>query len=160
MTQSESTPLGNDTNKKFFTLDEARRSLPYVSRIVGDIVACYQGVLDARNHLEMPQPTDDVDEVKRVYDDGMSRLNGLVQEVKEVGVELKDFERGLVDFPAMHDGREINLCWHHGEDTIVAWHEVDSGYSGRQDVTLLEPIGAGAGGMDGEDDLGLGDVNN
>jgi len=144
MTKSESISTEPTPSKKFFTLDEARRAMPYVSRIVGDVISCYQDVLEARNHLEMPQPGDNVDALKLDYDKSMGRLNDFVEELKEVGVELKDFERGLIDFPAMHDGREINLCWHHGEDNIVAWHEVDAGYAGRQDVTLLEPVGAGA----------------
>jgi hypothetical protein len=54
-----------------------------------------------------------------------------------VGVELKDFERGLVDFPALHQDREVLLCWHRGEDEIAFWHELDAGFGGRQSVELL-----------------------
>ncbi len=136
--------------RKYFTLDEARRALGYVSRIVGDITRCYGEVLDIRQRLEMPRPEDTNTELKRDYDTGMAKLNTLIDELQQVGVELKDFERGLIDFPAWHDGREICLCWHQGEATINAWHEVDSGFAGRQDVALLEPVGAGS--ADGPDD--------
>ncbi len=130
--------------KKHFTLSEARKSLTYVSRIVRDITDCYGKVLDAKQRLELPRPEDIAVEVRAEYDSGMEKLNGLVEELQEVGVELKDFERGLIDFPAWHDGREIYLCWHLGEDGIHAWHEVDAGFAGRQDVALLEPVGAGS----------------
>ena len=50
-----------------------------------------------------------------------------------IGVQLKDFARGLVDFPSMRDGRVILLCWELGEgDHIEWWHEVEAGYTGRQ----------------------------
>lgn len=131
--------------KKYFKLDEARRALPYVARVVQDITACYGGVLDTRQRLEMPRPEDASGELKAEYDAGMAKLNALIDELQQVGVELKDFERGLIDFPAWHDGREICLCWHQGEATINAWHEVDAGFAGRQDVALLEPVGAASG---------------
>ena len=143
------------TNKKYFTLDEARRALGYVSRIVQDITQSYGQVLDIRQRLEMPRPEDMNDELKKEYDAGMEKLNGLIDELQQVGVELKDFERGLIDFPAWHDGREICLCWHQGESTISAWHEVDAGFAGRQDVSLLEPVGAGkSDGAQADDELG------
>jgi hypothetical protein len=130
------------SNKKYFKLDEARRALGYVARIVQDITTCYGQVLDIRQRLEMPRPEDMGEELKAEYDAGMAKLNGLIDELQQVGVELKDFERGLIDFPAWHDGREICLCWHQGESTINAWHEVDAGFAGRQDVSLLEPVAA------------------
>ena len=64
-------------------------------------------------------------------------LNLLIDELQQIGVELKDFEKGLVDFPAVHLNREISLCWHSGETNVHTWHEVDAGYAGRQDVTML-----------------------
>jgi hypothetical protein len=146
MTTKRKTASGRPkTNKKYFTIEEARRALPYVSRIVSDITACYGQVLDIRQRLEMPRPEDLNEQLKSEYDGGMAKLNGLIDELQQVGVELKDFERGLIDFPAWHDGREICLCWHQGEASISAWHEVDAGFAGRQDVTLLEPVGAGSG---------------
>ena len=129
--------------RKFFTIEEARRALPYVARVVKDIMACYSYVLELRERLEIPRPDDTTSELKRDYEHGMEKLNTLLEEIQQVGVELKDFERGLVDFPAWHDGREVCLCWHVGEQTIGAWHEVDAGFAGRQDITLLEPVGVG-----------------
>jgi len=139
-------PVTDD--RKHFTLEEARRALPYISRVVKDIMACYSYVLELRERLEIPRPDDSSNELKRDYEAGMEKLNTLLEEMQQVGVELKDFERGLVDFPAWHDGREVCLCWHVGESTIGAWHEVDAGFAGRQDITLLEPVGAGKRGTE------------
>ena len=73
----------------------------------------------------------------------MDRLSDLIDELREVGVDLKDFQKGLVDFPALYEDREVQLCWKKGEDQIEYWHEADAGYAGRQATELREP---GAGG--------------
>lgn len=135
--------------KKFFSIEEANRALPYVSRVVQDIADGYKRVMDARHRLEMPRPEDDPHTIRDEYDKGWDKLNDLIAELQQVGVELKDFEKGLIDFPCMHDGREVYLCWKLGEEKITAWHETDSGFSGRQDVAMLEPMTAPTG----EDDI-------
>jgi hypothetical protein len=124
--------------KKYFTLVEANRSLPYVARIVEDLTASYREAIAIRDRLEHPHPDDAPEKFRSEYDRWMDRLNDLVDELRQVGVELKDLEKGLLDFPAVHHEREIYFCWHKGESTVRAWHEVDAGYAGRQDIALLE----------------------
>jgi hypothetical protein len=59
-------------------------------------------------------------------------LTTLMSEIEALGVQLKDFTRGLVDFPSLRDGRMVLLCWQLGEgDTVEWWHGVDDGYAGR-----------------------------
>jgi hypothetical protein len=72
----------------------------------------------------------------------MSWPNGLLEELKAVGCELKDFELGLVDFYALLDDRLVFLCWRLGEPRVEYWHEVDAGIAGRQpvDETLFPGI--------------------
>lgn len=123
--------------KRFFTLDEANRSLPYVRRIVQDLTACYTHVLEVRHDIEHPQDGQTPEHLETQYEQAMERLGLFVDELNMVGVELKDFEKGLLDFPSMLEEREILLCWQLGEDKICAWHEVDAGYKGRQGVELL-----------------------
>jgi hypothetical protein len=60
-------------------------------------------------------------------------LGKLTTELHELGVQLKDYTRGLIDFPAMRDGRVVLLCWQLDEgDEIEWWHEVEDGFAGRQ----------------------------
>jgi hypothetical protein len=57
------------------------------------------------------------------------RLLGALQ---EAGIVIRDIDRGLVDFPALLDGREVYLCWQLGEDGVDHWHDLEAGYGGRQ----------------------------
>jgi hypothetical protein len=54
------------------------------------------------------------------------------QELRGLGIELKDYFTGLVDFPAWMDGREVYLCWKLGEPEVAHWHELDAGFAGRR----------------------------
>ena len=62
------------------------------------------------------------------------RLDALIHQILETGVQVKDINTGLLDFSAMRDGREVYLCWKYGEENIAFWHEVDAGYAGRQSI--------------------------
>jgi hypothetical protein len=62
-------------------------------------------------------------------------VNSLAEEVQEMGCELKGIEEGLIDFRAEMDGREIYLCWKFGEGRIDWWHELDTGFVGRQPLS-------------------------
>jgi hypothetical protein len=55
-----------------------------------------------------------------------------VRELSALGVQVKDLERGLVDFPALREGEEVLLCWQLGEDEVGYWHGADDGFAGRQ----------------------------
>ena len=70
-----------------------------------------------------------------------SELSGLAEaaiacaeRLDELGVTVKDLDLGLLDFPALHDGREIELCWHVGEPSVAFWHEIGEGYAGRKPI--------------------------
>ena len=61
-----------------------------------------------------------------------AEVNGLAEQVHDMGCELKGIEEGLIDFRAEMDGREVYLCWKLGEDTIAWCHELDTGFGGRR----------------------------
>ena len=56
----------------------------------------------------------------------------MLQEFQRREIQVKDLQRGLVDFPAMLEGREVFLCWEQDEEDIEFWHELDGGYAGRE----------------------------
>lgn len=119
---------------KCFTVQEANASLPYVSRVVGDIVTVYGQIVALREAVDQGQ---EVRQAERAYEQAMDRLAELVDELHRVGVELKDFETGLIDFPAWYQGREVLLCWRLGESQVAHWHEIHAGFEGRQPVAEL-----------------------
>ncbi len=55
-----------------------------------------------------------------------------MRELSEAGIQVKDLEAGLVDFPHLRQGEEVFLCWKLGEETIGYWHELESGFAGRK----------------------------
>lgn len=62
----------------------------------------------------------------------LSAFKELLEEFNQREIQVKDIDRGLVDFPAIQAGREVFLCWELEEDDITHWHDLDSGYAGRE----------------------------
>ncbi len=60
------------------------------------------------------------------------RLDALMHKIQDMDIEVKDLSIGLIDFFALHDEREVCLCWKYGEDRIQFWHEIDAGFQGRE----------------------------
>ena len=123
---------------KHFTLAEARASLPALRRRllrIGELLA------EARRAQETPGTSHVVilrGNGKGPIVSGAGRwkeeAQRLIEEVADEGIQIKDLERGLVDFPHFLGGdpaHEVFLCWHLGEDTIDYWHEIDAGIAGR-----------------------------
>jgi hypothetical protein len=127
---------GGKPGKKYFTVGEANRSLTYVSRVTSDLIDCYGKMISLQHLIHHPKGQA-VELLEDQFDRLKDHMEELVAELKFAGVEVKDVERGLLDFLALHEGREIYLCWHFGEKAVTSWHELDSGFSGRQDVSLL-----------------------
>lgn len=135
---SQPTATPSEDDCLFFTPERANRALPYVKRIVRDVRQAYRHAVAVQHRLERPTAEEDTVELTRQYETLMGQLNEYLDELHLVGVELKDYELGLVDFPAMFEGREISLCWKYGEPQVHAWHELDDGFGGRQSVDRLK----------------------
>ena len=122
---------------KIFTLEEAGRALPLVRRIVGDLVEQYRLLQRLEKERKLVGQLGHPEE-KRATDArghaAAARLAELIDEVTSIGCDIKDLEKGLVDFPAMHEGRRIELCWMLGEERVEWWHETTSGFAGRRRV--------------------------
>lgn len=122
-----------------FTVDDANRTLPLVRRIVSDAVRDYwQWQEKVREYEEVAanrlvdQPNEDADRLEREATELAREIDGYVAEIRELGVEMKGFDTGLVDFPGEVDGKPVMLCWQLGEDSVQYWHEEDAGFAGRQ----------------------------
>jgi hypothetical protein len=60
------------------------------------------------------------------------------ERLDELGVALKDLDRGLLDFPSVREGSDVLLCWHVGEETVGFWHGLEDGYAGRKPIDWSE----------------------
>lgn len=122
-----------------FTLAGANATLPLVSRVVADLVRLHAVWRAAVTSYELAQADADASEESAMAREArleVGRLAGEIEscleELEQVGCLFRDFDLGLVDFPAEHDGRIVHLCWQHGESEVTHWHELDAGYAGRQ----------------------------
>ena len=122
--------------KRRFSLAQANSALPLVRRIVADIVRTHGHAVGCQQELE--RAGKNVSDAQARLETAMNKLEDFVDELTEVGCELKDYQTGLIDFIGRHQGRDVCLCWRLGEERIGYWHELDAGFAGRQPVTKLE----------------------
>jgi hypothetical protein len=135
---------------RYFTVDEADRTLPLVRRIVRDIVHDYaewKERVRGYEYLAGRQQAEESAEqraARREVEVLAERIEGYIDELASIGCVFKGFEEGLVDFYGrMHD-RDVFWCWKLGEPSIEYWHEIDDGYAGRQPIHR-EPVAEEAG---------------
>jgi hypothetical protein len=123
---------------KLFSVDEANALLPAVRRIVERVARAHGRVAALRESAReagegasasgggfMPEG--------ELYVRALGSLVEGATELEALGVQLKDYGRGLIDFPAMREGRVVLLCWQLGEgDRVEWWHDLETGFAGRQ----------------------------
>jgi hypothetical protein len=121
---------------KIFTVQEANALLPNVRVIVGEIQRAHKKL--SRYRDEARKASEAAEQGGGGLTDGvayaliLTTLTSKLAELESLGVQLKDFERGLIDFPSLRDGRVVLLCWQLGEgDELEWWHDVDAGFAGR-----------------------------
>jgi hypothetical protein len=122
-------------HERIFTLSEAIALLP-------DLRSILQEMTDEWNQIKSLNPQIQKARDKAQFDghspygveymESVSHLMFVLQQIRNMGVLLKDVDRGLCDFPYMKDGRVVYLCWHLGEETIGYWHDIEAGFAGRE----------------------------
>ena len=115
--------------QKHFTPQEANKRLPLVKQIVGDILA-------KARQLRSVMAGANASSQKEAYEKTLAQMNGLIDELENLGCFYKDwnFEKGLVDFPAIIDGQEVLLCWHSDEPDVRWYHGIEEGFGGRRQI--------------------------
>ncbi len=125
---------------KIFTLEEATSLMPQVREHVQQIQAHKHRADESREAYEQ---LDAAHARGNGYDmqreilanqiiDSMKSVQAGFLKLRDIGCELKDIEMGLIDFPSIHNGQLINLCWMIDEDEIGFWHSLDSGFASRK----------------------------
>lgn len=123
---------------RLFTLDEAHALLPELIPLLTDLRATKAAHDEARRALGRLSPAmrgnghgAEALALGRSLAEATVRLAAGIRRIADEGVELKDLDLGLIDFPSPRDGRVVLLCWRLGEGPIGFWHEVDAGFAGR-----------------------------
>ena len=117
-----------ETQIKYFTHSEAKKTLPLVKQIVKDI-------LDTAGELRLlADDLGNLTETDPRVNMLMDKVNGYLKEIEDLGCYYKDwnFSIGLVDFPSVINDKEVLLCWRSDEDEISYYHGMDAGYQGRK----------------------------
>ena len=134
---SQSKRAASQAKGKWFTVNEANRALPLVSRIVRDIVARYGQLEELRRQrqtlVRMGQRSA-VEECQQQAARAAERLDEFASELGELGVRLENLEIGLVDFPSRRNDRRVVLCWKLGEPQVRFWHDPRAGFAHRRPI--------------------------
>jgi len=124
-----------DEHQHIFTLHEANEMLPRIRPMLEDLRSEWARIRKfspESKRLRDKAMFDAGHPAGVEYVESVSRLTGLIGEIRSLGVLVKDLDKGLCDFPYMKEDRVVYLCWHMGEDSIGYWHEVESGFAGRE----------------------------
>ena len=135
--------------RKLYTHEEANAMLPLLRVILRDITKLAVDLRDRYERLVRLQETEGLDEAHKEevhqlveeFERGQEKLREYEQELEKLDVELKDYYTGLIDFRAMRDGKEVYLCWRMDEPEVSHWHELSSGFNGRQRIAPPVLIG-------------------
>src|SRR5205085_8879453 len=132
--------------ERHYTVEQANAALEWVRERIDRLRTARVGLNDeeAREALQEAGPTNGGGEPGRVVSDAFLEMRNALTELQAMEVVLRDLDRGLVDFPSMRDGREVFLCWEEGEEEIGFWHDLDSGYGGRNPLRKRQATAPGA----------------
>jgi hypothetical protein len=134
------------TKQRYFTVDEANDLVPALESAFGRIMWLRVQLRKAGADLEKLGEATDHDSLQRtegppeaVAARGRARglLEALTQELNDIndlGVQVKDVDTGLCDFVARREGRDVLLCWKLGEKSVAFWHELTTGFAGRKPI--------------------------
>ncbi len=124
---------------RIFTVEEANQTVEEISPLMGKVQSC---MLQIAHEMELiasktgSQPTEltpnELVKLSPTLRHLFEKLDRTVTEIESHGCYFKGLKLGLVDFPAILDGKEVFLCWQYGEEEVLFWHPVDTGFMGRQ----------------------------
>ena len=118
-----------------YTHEQATAARGAVAHLLATMREAREGLTDAeaREALAEAGPTNGGGEPGRKVSQAFVALRGAAAQMQAMEVVLRDLDRGLVDFPAIVDDREVYLCWVEREEEAIAyWHDLDAGYAARQ----------------------------
>ena len=120
--------------RKHYSIEEARALLPQIRKWLGEInqVRGCLKQLDERIGQMVADGADAGGESVHKQVRLIADLRTVLQEFERRQIQIKDLDRGLIDFPAIMGSKEVFLCWEQDEEDIEFWHDLDAGYAGRE----------------------------
>ena len=119
---------------KHYTVDQARLLLPEIRQWLEQLSHLRQrlDLQDKRLSQLLAAGHDAGGDLVNLWVRNLHETRGILLRFQEREIQIKDLDRGLIDFPAIVSGKEVFLCWEKDEDDIEFWHELDTGYAGRE----------------------------
>ena len=121
--------------ERLFTLAEAQGLIPELRSLIEEITEAWNRIRELNPEIQKARDAAAFDGFSKSgveYVEAVSHLMLLIHQVKDMGVILKDADKGLCDFPYMRQGRVVYLCWQLGEERIEYWHDIEAGFAGRE----------------------------
>jgi hypothetical protein len=128
--------------KKYYNVSEANAILPLLRSILRDVTQLARDLRERHERLARMQSSppdslgeaykEELQQIQAEFERDQERMREYETELKGLGVELKDYYTGLVDFLCRMEGRDVYLCWRLDEPEVAHWHELDAGFAGRQ----------------------------
>ena len=122
---------------KYYTPTEANNALEIVRPMVGELIGIGQRIREHQPEIwavvEKSAGNGGNPTLSKMLPD-FDRLDAILHRLEDMGIEVKDLTTGLIDFPALRDGRIVYLCWKYNEGSIQFWHEIEAGFAGRQPI--------------------------
>jgi hypothetical protein len=129
-----SEPRPAHVHDRHFTVAEANAALASVKPLLQRLRDSRDLLTDEQAHeaLSGAAPSNGGGEPGSQVGEAFLEVRRLLLALEEASIVVRDIDRGLIDFPAILDGHEVYLCWELGEDEVCFWHDLESGYGGRQ----------------------------
>jgi hypothetical protein len=129
-----SEPTPDHVHPRHFTVEQANEALETVKPVLQRLRDARDLLTDEEAHAALTDsaPTNGGGESGTQVGEAFLEVRRLLLALQEAGLVVRDIERGLIDFPAILDGREVYLCWELGEDEVAFWHDLEGGYGGRE----------------------------
>jgi hypothetical protein len=120
--------------ERHFTRSEANALLPQLTAMLSQLREAKDELTDSEAHEALGEaaPSNGGGDEGKQVGVAFLEVRRILGTIEESGIVLRDIDRGLVDFPALIDGREVYLCWEVGEEEVDFWHDMDAGYGGRE----------------------------
>lgn len=122
---------------RLFTTEEANAVLPEIRPLLAEALAARQEILRLKPELESTFERavgngHNIESPELL--DAFERVRTALKNIQSRGVLVKDVNSGLLDFPSLREGKIVFLCWRYGEPSVEFWHDLDSGFAGRQPI--------------------------